>query len=77
MENVLKFIEDKIDIVNKRRCCTQDENGDELDIDDYDGEGIFEDGVTEGLYDAYTTVRDEIVKRMNAAEASSVMTSKQ
>lgn len=64
MRELLKCIEEKIEEVNKRKLYTVDEDGNELDIDSYDGEGIYCDGITEGLYDAYTTVRDEILKRI-------------
>lgn len=64
MEELLKFVENKLKEVKARKTYTYDEDGNELDCDFYDGEGIFEDGFTEGLSNAYKTMELEIKKRM-------------
>lgn len=62
MEELLKFVEYKINKVGKRKLYTMDEDGNEIEC--YDGECIYSDGVTEGLYSAYTEIRDKIIEIM-------------
>lgn len=58
MEELLKYINDEIKRLNNVKLNTMDEDGNELE--DFDGEGIYDDGKVAGKLSAYFDIRQRI-----------------
>ena len=58
MDELLKYVNEQIESLNRVKLNTMDEEGNELEC--FDGEGIYNDGRVSGKLSAYFDIRQRI-----------------